>query len=129
MILYSQLANLKNFISKYVNVLSKVPVYLLDILRDISENLKNISNVVQKRKAQILFYYKAKHWYLNNLINFRHELEKIFLSCNFWQSYHEELSYLLSLHIVSLSVSFPFHLFNPFFLHLIVRSLWIVSHT
>lgn len=78
MILYSQLANLKKFISKYVNVLSKVPVYLLDILRDISENLKNISNVVQKRKAQILFYYKTKHWYLNNLINFRHELEKIF---------------------------------------------------
>lgn len=61
MILYSQLANLKNFISKYVNVLSKVPVYLLDILRDISENLKNISNVVQKRKAQTLFYYKTKH--------------------------------------------------------------------
>lgn len=48
--LYSQSANIKDFISKDVNVLSKVPVYLFDILRDISENLNNIFNVVQKRK-------------------------------------------------------------------------------
>lgn len=56
---------MKEFIFKDVNVLSKVPIYLLDTLRDIFENLNNIFLCCSKeKKKDYYFAIKKKNIYV-----------------------------------------------------------------